>query len=52
MKSLTREDIITLANKHSLPVSVPAVWEFVEYGLLEFVADVLNAVTAKQEAAQ
>lgn len=47
MKSLTKEEIITLANKHCLPVSAPVVWEFVEYGLLEFVADLLRLATNK-----
>lgn len=43
MKSLTREEIISIANKHCLPTCPKVVWEFVEYGLMEFVAEILNA---------
>lgn len=52
MKLLTPAEIISLAEKLALPDSHRITFEFTEYALMVFVADILNAVTAKQEAAQ
>lgn len=50
MKLLTHDEIIALAEKYALPDSHRLTYEFTEYALKEFVTDVLNAATAKQEA--
>ncbi len=47
MKSLTREEIIALAERLALPDSHRLTYEFTEFALMEFVAEILNAVTTK-----
>lgn len=50
MKSLTRDEIITLAERHALPDSHRLTYEFTEYALMEFVTDVLKAVSREGNA--
>lgn len=46
MKSLTRDEIIALAEILALPDSHRLTYEFTEYALMEFVTGILNAATA------
>ena len=50
MKLLTHDEIIALAEKYALPDSHRLTYEFTEYALMEFVTDVLNAVSREGNA--
>lgn len=52
MKSLTKTEIIELAERHSLPEkTVRLTYEFTEYALFQFVDDLLNAASIGKSSA-